>query len=231
MSDDNGEMSVKEKFLNTGDLFGLEYNRGYVFFEITGWEQYKFEPFNGFSEISGSSSTGFQRLDYNNDDILYVEKEDKKILHVGIAHSPAWLERFTNYPEGTNRLRSIPNLPIPTPADPYGYIDGTDSPYEEPTDAEELFVPPGVHLDFNLYNPRSEAADPSLNVVYREYEVDPLSPGNESDARAIGKVIRPGSPIPIAPVGSIDRQTDYNMENEWKVTPITRSEAKNVGGI
>lgn len=227
----DGVSNISEKFLDSGELFGIKYNQGIVFLEVVGWEQIKYAPYNRLSEATSQQATGFTRLeDADGDDILFVEKENTKVKHVGIGHAPAELRRYTNYPEGETRLRILENIGSPSAGDDWGYVDGEDSPYGSPTDAEELWIPPGVHLDFNFYNTDTEAHTPVLNIKMREYNVRPLDPNNSKDASAIQRAVSPGSPIPIQPAGSPDRQIDFTLRNQWETEPIDRQRAKNITG-
>jgi len=229
MSEYNGTTSIDNKFLDVGDLFGLRYNSGFIFLEVTGWNQTRYAPHTDFGTVPGQSGTGFNRIeDPDNDDILFTEKDTKKVKHVAIGHSPAVLRRYTNYPESENRLRKIPNLDTPVPGDDYGYVDGEDSPYGGPTDAEELYIPPGQHLDFNFYNPDNEEREVVLNIEMRTYNVRPLDTANADDRNAAKRILSPGSPIPVAPVGSLDNQARYELQRFWNVDTTTARTARNL---
>lgn len=227
---DNGVEQITEKFLGTGDLFTIRFNEGYVFAEVTGWQQVKFAPLSQFSEVAPQDGTGFQRLEFEDDDILFTEKRKKKVKHLAIGHSPSIMRRYSNYPEDEVRLRKIENLGAPNPGDDFGYVDGEDSPYSAPTDAEELWIPPGQHLNFNFYNPDNEPHTPVVSIVMREYNINPLDPNNASARNAIKRIMSPGSPIPIATAGSVDRQVRYNLSEFWGVSPISASRARSIGG-
>lgn len=229
--EDNGNVPIEEKFLDVGDLFGLRFNEGMVFLEVQGWEQNRYSPYTGVGEVNSQNSSGFQRLEDNSDDILFVEKRKKKVIHTAIGMSPAHFRRYTNYPEGQNRLRRVPNLSTPTSGDDFGYVDGNNSPYESPTDVEELFIPPGVHLDFDFYNAGKENQEPVLNIKMREYNIRPLNPRSSADQNAVGRIVSTGSPIPIAPVGGLDNQDNYDLEQHWGVSPISFTEARRIGGV
>lgn len=227
---DKGVDKITDKFLGTGDLFAIRFNEGYVFCEITGWQQIKYAPLSQFSEVSSQSSTGFQRLEHDGDDILFTEKRKKKIKHAAIGHSPSIFRRYTNYPEDEVRLRKLENIGAPSAGDDYGYVDGDDSPYNGPTDAEELWIPPGNHLNFNFYNPDNDAHTPVVSIVMREYNINPLDPNKAGNKNAIKRIMSPGSPIPIAPAGSVDRQTRYELTEFWGVSPMSADEARSLGG-
>lgn len=225
-----GASSIDDKFLGSRDMFGVRFSQGLIFLEVEGWEQNRYSPYNEIGDVEGQSSAGFERLEHEGDDILYIEKSDKKMLHCAIGQSPSHIRRYTNYPEGENRLRSFPNLGTPRSGDDFGYVDGNDSPYEQPTDVEELWIPPGVHLDFNFYNADTQTHEPILNIVAREYNIRPLVPDRDEDARQIRRIVSPGSPMPLVPAGSMDRQVEFDLDDFWEVEPIGFDEARRLGG-
>jgi len=225
---DNGNKQIEEKFLDSGDLFVLKYNGGYKFFNVEMWEQTAFEPYDNIGTVAGQGNAGFERLeDENGDDILYSDQGSDVVLHVGIGQSPSFVQRYTNYPEGENRLRTLPNLSVPSSrnGDNFGAVDGNDSPYDAPTEAEELFIPPNTNIDFDFYNPSTEAVAPKLNIVIREYYVNEIDPKKNPDV--VRRCMSPGSPVPIAPVGSADNQKGTSRGN-WDIDPATRTEITNI---
>lgn len=229
MAQNNKLDSIEEKFHDSGDLFALRYNEGLVFLEVQNWEQTKYAPHNNIGTAPADGSTGFNRIeDDDQDDILFVDKKKERVLHAGIGHSPALLRRYTNYPESENRLRRVPNLGAPIPGDDYGYVDGSDAPYNNPTDVEELYIPPGQHIDFNHYNPDSEEHEVILNIVMRVYNIRPLDPGTEEGKNAARRIMSAGSPMPIANVGSVNSQGRYQLEDSWGVTPMNEKRARNL---
>lgn len=224
-----GERPIKNKFLSNGDLFGMEFRQGSVFLEVRGWDQIKYAPFDQIGSVSANSSTDPMRLeDPDGDDILFVEEETDQVMHAAIGSSPANIRRFTNYPESENRLRRIPNLGVPTPTDDYGYVDGEDSPFEDPTDAEELWIPPGEHLDFIFANPDSRQHEPILSILMRIYRIDALDPTVEEDARAIRKVIDPTNRFPTIQAGGPDNQVNYDLQDAWGVVPLSQRQLDKV---
>lgn len=220
---------IEEKFLERNDLFALKFHSGLVFLQVEGWESNKYEPHTQISSIGSQSDSGWTKLnDPDGDDILHMGNNGKKVLHASVGHYPSELMRYTNYPESENRLRTIPNLSVQRPSngDTYGFIDGNDSPYESPSDAQELMIPPGVHLDFNFYNPNSnKSRQPVLNISMREYSVSVVDPQSNPDVAK--RVISPGAPMPTYPVGSIDNQKRMSdLEGDWGVSPMSKSEVR-----
>lgn len=224
---------IEENFLNRNELFGLEYSEGLVFVSVRDKEDTKFKPFGQLEDISSNSSLsgGFQRLnDSNSDDVLFVDKSTDKhtVLHVGIGQKPAMIRRFTRYPEDDAKLRSIPNLTSPSTNNNYAYVDGRDSPYSQPTDAEELVIPPGIHLNFDFRNEDDDDAhEPILNIKMRIYTIEPLDPrGSQQEKNSIRRIVGVGSTIPTFSVGSRGNQTNFNLEEEWGVSPVSIERAR-----
>lgn len=228
--------SIDNKFHDKSNLFGLQFREGVVFLAVRNFEELKIRPYTGLSDIDSESTLAdYQRIeDDDSDDMLKVPiDESDKVKHVSIGHKPYFLRRYTNYPAGENRLRKLPNIdkPVASNGDNFGYVDGVDSPYENPTDAEELYIPPGEEVDFNYYNPDpDENHQPVLSVKMRIYKVDILQPTRDDDMKNIRRVAKPGSAPPIMPVGSLDFQSSFNnLSEKWDVEPMPIERARDLG--
>lgn len=217
--------SIESSFMDRGDLFGLEFHEGYVFMAVESWSLNQFRPYTDVGEIAPGDSSSTERLeDKSGDDIIYTESGQKKVLHVGIGQRPASLRRYTYYPENSKLLHQIPNLTSSSArnGDNYGFVDGTDTPYDKPSDAEELVVPPGIHLNFTFFNPNeNDSVIPSLNIRMREYNVSFLDPDKNLDQ--IKRIIAPGSPMPIYDVGTLDSKERLD-ETDWDIEPLSASD-------
>jgi hypothetical protein len=217
--------SIEESFMDRGDLFGLEFHEGYVFLAVESWSLNQFRPYTDIGEVNPSDSSETKRLeDSSGDDIIYTQAGQKKVLHVGIGQRPASLRRYTYFPENAKLLHQVPNLTASSArsGDNYGFVDGTDTPYDEPSDAEELVIPPGIHLNFTFFNPnQNDSVVPSLNIRMREYNVSFLDPKEDIDQ--IKRVISPGSPMPIYNVGTLDSKERLD-ETDWDAQPMSPTE-------
>lgn len=224
--------SITEKFLDQRDLFGIEWDTGYTFHEVTGWERVEYQPFEQLEDLdSGSNLSGrWSRLeDGAGDDVFHVPKDDKdKVLHAGIGHRPASIRRYAFYPEDQSRVGKFPNLSAPSPPDDYGYVDGEDSPYENPTDAQEFILPPGVRASFDFHNPTNLDHQPVLNILGRVYTVRVLDPEREEDANQIKRIASIGSPMPLYSIGTTRAKAEFDLNNEWDVDTLGLQEARNL---
>lgn len=223
-----GETPIADKFLNTNDLFALRFSQGLVFCEVDGFQQTEYKPFTGIGEVPAQSSSGWTVLEHDGDEILTVPENEQKVLHVGIGQNSDTIRRYTNYPEAQNRLRKLPNLSSPSPSrgSNFGYVDGDSSPYQEPTDAEEMFIPPGESVDFNFYNPDDRPQEVALSIKARVYEINTLDPQMSENESAVRRIVKPGSAPPIANVGSFDNQAGFKYQSEWGVDPVGLAEIR-----
>lgn len=234
-SEEDTYTGIEERWLDRRDLFGLKFNNGYVFFEVRDYEDTKYDPYTGLSDLASESSySDYQRLENDDgDDILFVPDEDAfKIIHAGIGHRPAFLRRFANYNDANIRLGDIPNIGAPRANDTFGYTDGYDSEYNTPSSVDELWIPHNVHPTFNFYNPDTGEHTPKLNIKMRVYEVRPLDPRRDEDSDAIRRIAQPGSPMPLPSAGSLDQQISYDttLQSSWGVPAISLSKARSTGG-
>lgn len=225
---EHDQKAIDEKFLESGNLFVLKYGNGYKFFEVETWETLQFRPYE-VGEIQPGQTEGFTKIeDVNGDDILHVEQGDDIVLHTGIGMSPASIRRYTNFPESENRLRTIPNLSVPSArnGDDYGFVDGEDSPFSQPTDAEELFIPPNVHLDFAFHNPSpTRPESPLLNIKMRKYNVKEINP--RQNPNTVRRIMSPGGPVPVAPVGSSSNQKRMAGQT-WDIDPLSDTQVQRI---
>lgn len=222
---------IEDNFMKRGDLFGLEFNEGYVFFSVESWSFAQYRPYDLLDEISAQGDSGQVRLeDSDSRDITYLSPGVPKVLHVSIGQRPVSLRRYTYFPENADLLHQVPNLTNPSArsGDDYGFVDGSDSPYGEPTDADELVIPPGVHLNHVFYNPnQNKPIKPSLNIRMREYKVQVLDPKKDKDQ--IRRIVSPGSPAPIYSVGTIDTQENISA-TKWDADPIPADTVEKIRG-
>jgi len=227
---------IESRFLDSRDFFALRYQQGLIPLEVDEYEDTKYEEFTNLEDIEGGTSlnNGFQRIeDTNSDDLLFVPSDDEDVvMHVGLGIAPSLIEAYVSYPEGTRNMGSIPDLSTtPTPGNNIGGFNGDDSPYNSPTVISEMVIPPKQHIEMNFYNPGDDSHEPMLRFVYRKYRVRTLDVSNSQDRNAISRIVKPGSPAPIFPVGNFDRKADYNMNQEWGISPMTRSELeRRIGG-
>jgi hypothetical protein len=236
----NNYDSIEEKFLNRNDIFVLQFRKGLVFLEVLTREITKYKPYSNLEDIESGTSLdgGYTRLEdpASSNDILTPDDGDEdKVIHASIGHKPWFIRRYTKFPEGAGNLGKVSNLTFPRPSDgdDYGYVDGKDSPYDEPSAARELMVPYNVNVGFNFYNPDDDDHEPILNVKMATYEVSGLNPNNSDHQNAVRRALSPGSPIPTYVVGTPGNEAEANsdVKRAYGVRPVSREKAKNIVGM
>lgn len=226
MVDRERSESIRKSYLTSRDIFGLKYNEGTVVFEVEEFEDTQYKPFSDIGTLSSSSNSGLTELQEpgENDDILFIPKSKSKIVyHVGIGISPASTRMYVTFPQDQFTRGNIFNLDQRSSqnGDPYGYVNGANSPYNNPTVSTELVIPPDKHPLFEFYNPEDETVEPTLNIQIRKYKVNPLKPSKHK--QTLNRFNQPGSPMPKFSVGTLTSQANFDMQNEWGLRPVDLS--------
>jgi hypothetical protein len=229
----NHIIPIQERFLNSGDLFGLRFSEGAMFFQVESVVEHKVEPYD-FGTVGPQSSTGYEIPQLGGDNILEIEsKTANRILHVGVGHSPDVARRYTRYPEGQTVLRTLPNSDISVPSatngTTYGNIDGSESPYEQPSAREELWIVPDETPEFAFYNPDTEEVNIEANIKMSEYWVNIIDPRKSDNKEAIRRILSPGSPIPFQSIGNPRAPVSYELA--WDTGPVEVSKVRNAVGL
>lgn len=230
----DGVIPIEEAFLDVNDLFGLRFDEGLVFLEVNNKSTTGFKPYEQLEDIESGTNLddNDQKLTddgtSNGDDILSVDPSDTFFVkHFGIGHRPWYIRRYTRYPDSSSFRRTLSNLDTPQPAQGSkdGALTGEDSPYSNPTNADDIMVPPKTSVGFDFFNPDNDSHQPILNIQVSQYEVNPLDPTTQMDRKAVKKILRPGTPIPIKNVGTVHNQVNFPSDLEWGVEPMTRMQA------
>lgn len=230
---------IKDVFLRPNNLLALEFREGWIFTRVVDFYQFQYRPFSGIGTISSDSYTNESRLNHTsgntNYDVLYIERyEIPKVMHVGIGIFPEFIKMYVKYPEGTEAMYKPPTLPSPDipNGSSYGMVTGKESPYDEPTDATELFIPPQTHVGFQFYNPDEDTVEPILNIIGRVYKLEVFRPYAPEKREYYHDIIRKMAkriiPCAFGICGNPENplQFDPRFESAWKVKPISLDEAQ-----
>ena len=122
---------------------------------------------------SGSSTATIQSeqlFDSNNRDEVQVN-DFRHLYHVFLGISPASLKVYLEFPKGTSQR--IPDNQNFSNVSQYDFIDGWQSPFDDPSPAGELRIPPGRNLTgFTFSNPLTVAIQqPLVKFVGYKYLV------------------------------------------------------------
>lgn len=137
--------------------------------------------------ISANSGVDYQRLhDDNGDEILRNEDNQFRVYHISIGVRQPEVRIYPRIPENENGggwtyLSS--NEPDPTSADNFGFVNGYDTDYNDPsTQLETIVWHEGVQTEtqWGFFNTDPQrAVDPIISIRGKAYELRPV---NEEDA-------------------------------------------------
>jgi len=244
-----GIIPIQKKFLQNNFLMALAFDEGYIFGRVVRRRICMYKPYqvidsNGTGiDISEGSHAGPYRVRdprNTNDDVLYLDEiMDRNfpwIIHGSIGIKPNTINVYMRYPEGQDIRGRFPNIDpiVPTSGDDVGYVSGIQSPFENPTDFQEIVIPPKVHVAFEYYNKESTPEGlmshrPVLNLMFAIYWFQPLRPNTHG--LLISRIARGEVPAAFFNIGAGDKLLTYgsDYESQWGVTPLSLDEAASLG--
>jgi len=219
---------------------GAEGRVAYTWHRVEGRRFVRNKPFQrGFNALaSRGSQTGIQLKDENSDDILKVslENADSLIKHVGIGLAPSSLRVYPKFPDSSD-LPRLDGTDVTTVGDDKGFLTGIDSPYHEPTDALEFFIPYSVTGTFNHFNPvtldpTGSQMLPKYNVEIMQYRVEHLDPKDSEIAPLIAAMAAGRAQVRLYMMGPPDQPISFpgSLQTIWGVAPITLRDARKLVG-
>jgi hypothetical protein len=236
-----GIVPITSKFLQANHLLALRFQDGFIFTRILGREIKHFKPYNVIDpngaavDIPPQTASSQLRLRDPDDlrsSILFIPRTKPfRLLHVGIGIKPTPIKMYVRFPESEEAFGRFPNLSAIAPDRGVrtGYVSGLESPYEEPTDFLELFIPTSVELGFIFFNSDTTAThQPVLNIIAADYELQILSPLKQPDASLIKKMAERRIPAAFGTVGPIEKPLSartIRLDEVWQVSPITIDQA------
>ena len=164
--DRGGVIVNDEMFLKPGHFLGVAFQEGPVFFRITGREIMSYEPYEVGAVQAGNTSGWFVPQDDRGNRILEPERE-KYILHSYVGVAPEEAEVYLNFPPRVARFSLIGTRQVPGKTK---WIDGVNSPFEEPNERGELISFVDLYPEFNVANPSSRDIYAMLDFEIAKYD-------------------------------------------------------------
>ncbi len=151
------------------------------------------------SFAAAATASSLQLFDSINRDELEI-KSRALLYHLFMGVSPASFKVYFEYPKGTSQR--IPDNQNSSATSKYGYVDGWQSPFCDPSPAGELVLPWGRNTTgWTFHNPLTLAiAQPLLKFVGYTYKVRVIR--NVDLVQAILEE-RPGIPVRKVPIGGL----------------------------
>ena len=249
MSLETGIIPINKKFMQHNQSFALEIREGFLFGRvirrrICQWPEFQLIDANGtVIDLAASSTQAELRFrDPRNpqNDILYLDSSTNAgypwLYHGAFGIKPQYINMYLRYPEGDIIPGKFPAVdPIRAAVgDNISPLTGLVSPYDEPTDYQEVIIQPGVHLAAEYFN-RDEKRNhvPVLNISFCLYWIQWFRPTTHPTAISdIAMKRYEGARAPFLKAGFGDFPHDLGPQiiKDWEVTPLTLNEAAALGG-
>lgn len=210
------DLTLKENYL-VALLFP---GKGIVPFRVLTREQIKFDPYVVKYSSTVTAFTADQWKDASKlghptdtsvDNILEVD-EKMHLYQVFYGIRPSGIRAYMNYPSGKPR-RNLDIKEVSAKAD-FGYVDGYQSPYDNPQPVSEFWVPKDLDVSFGWYNPASVP-----NIIITKWIINLYGVEIITDVDLVEKILKRRVECRIATLGGVEMFT-YSPPNVWDVTPI-----------
>lgn len=239
MTDLLGVQPIVNRFLYPNYLLALQVREGFYFGRVIRRRICNYKPLelidSDGTDVDIALSTYQSELRFRDprdptNDVLYLDAETNSglawLFHGAFGIAPSWIRMYLRYPEGDIIPGKFPNL-NPTRAnqgDNFSYLNGTQSPYDQPTDFMEIVIPPKVHLGAEYYNCDPDRAhQPVINALFALYWIEWFKPTRDRDL--ISGIASRSLPSAYLTAGFGDEA--YNTSpDEWGVEPMTLDEAR-----
>lgn len=247
MEDLRGIVPIVKKFLEPNYFLALQFREGFVFGRVVARRICQYKPWalidSDGTVVDIAASTAQAELRFRDprnaaNDILYLDSSTNAgfpwVYHGAIGIKPQYVYMYPRYPEGKEIPGKFPEVdPIrPSSGDLLGYVNGLKSPYQDPTDYVEWVIPPHIHVAAEYYNhDPSRAHNPALNILFALYWFQTFSKARLPNL--IRRIASREVPAAFLKVGFGDFPHDLGsaLAKDWKVEPLTLSDAVAIGGV
>jgi hypothetical protein len=169
---------------------------------------------------------GFGAISPTSKDMFRIwEERPFRILHFGYGIRPAGVRVYKAVPANTPQTGMGYELPTKV-GDVFDWVDGSISPYEEPTVATETYLYHKLSFTLGLWNKSNRVVKPRVRFFGAGYDTIPIL-----DRAFIEKILAGVKPCRFGTVGGLSIFT-YVVPDEWKghEVTVTREEIERIGG-
>tara|TARA_Y100000034_G_scaffold73039_1_gene87990 strand:- start:3854 stop:4612 length:759 start_codon:yes stop_codon:yes gene_type:complete len=162
------------------------------------------------------------KLDYNTasvTNILEVDKVDE-LIHLFYGIGPSELRSYLNYPVDTARRR-LPEV-ARTDKMNMGFVDGFESPLDNPSPLSEVFIPKDIDVGFAWWNPCDYDIKAILQLIANRYRFEVIT-----DVDLIMSILANRKECRIATMGGL-QPVQYDYNNVFGMEPIPLGSGRDV---
>lgn len=189
--------SYQKGLLKRNYLFGMEFQGGWIFGRVLTHDdiEYLYDRWIVSSTASeqlaarSALSVPLELYDDQNRELLRVTERDHVYqVFMGIANPR--LRVYRQYPESfpNGSLDKIPTNQVPTAYTP-GYVNGTQTPFAEPTMIGETMIPTELRVYWQMFNPENFAVTPLVKFCIRLLKVQYFNPDDAGDKQIINNIM------------------------------------------
>jgi len=212
---------IEEHLLKENYYVGLGFPKGYIFFRILGVERFVFK-WDYVTEVGSALSADELkedvRLSYDAQDIKDILLNQKKdeLYQVFIGVDPSYLKIYLKVPTRTPQRELIEY--VRWDKAPFGeYVDGFESPLEDPSPDTELWIPKSESegfYRFDFYNPMTFEISPFLKIYISRYKVKIVRDPDLIEGFISGRI-----PCRLVTMAGL-RYYDYRYRDYYDIDPI-----------
>ncbi len=198
---------IEPHFIKENQLVGLGFpDQGYVFFRINGIEEVVYDNYTESpGAIAADTYEDAARLPisaFSIDNLLRVEYCDH-LYQVFMGWQPGGIRRYLAYPYES--LRGSIDVKRVYTKSPFGYIEGFESPSNQPSPKTELWIPKDVDVGFAWWNPLAVSETVQTDILIRRLKVDVVF-----DADLVERILKGTQPCKLKSIGGISGTMDYD---------------------
>lgn len=213
--------SYENYLLERWQNFAMTFGHGWVFGKVadyvdSGTIYDRYDTLNAKSasaSIAGSTASNWNSWETSSDYDLFYERNLGVVLQAFIGIKPVRLRLWKSMPDVVRR-GNLDKIKVSSlTADTVGWIDGRDSPFENPGKKSELMIPPMMNVQFGVFNPENYAVNPVFNVKIRRMKVKWYDPDNNTDRKTIDSIVDGKTPCHFWSPGLTPSQYTFGYIN------------------
>jgi hypothetical protein len=200
---------IEPHFIKENQLVGLGFpDQGYVFFRINGIEDVVYDNYTESpGAIAADTYEDAARLpidEFSIDNLLRVENCDH-LYQVFMGWQPGGIRRYLAYP--FESLRGSLDVKRVYTKSPFGYIEGFESPPNQPSPKTEMWIPKDIDVGFAWWNPLSASETVQIDILIRRLDVSVIR-----DSDTVDRILKGTQPCKLKSLGGIAGSMDYGAK-------------------
>jgi len=200
---------IEPHFIKENQLVGLGFpDQGYIFFRIIGTEDVMYDNYTESpGAIAADTYEDSARLpidEFSIDNLLRVEDCDH-LYQVFMGWQPGAVRRYLAYPYES--LRGSLDVKRVYTKSPFGYIEGFESPPNQPSPKTEMWIPKDIDVGFAWWNPLPASETVQIDMLIRRLDASVIR-----DADLVEKILKGSQPCKLKSLGGLSGSMDYGAK-------------------